>query len=558
MLKTSPDVTSPVSRTRRGWPAGPGLSPESRFVWVDRITMIVAALGLLKVARVRGNYLSCLLIPLAIPALLCLTSAPYRRRAFRGVRSLWGSLQTFVDGGKLPWAASVAFVMLPAMSLYLSNDHFEPIGDSAPVVPTAVSLITEGNSDLNEFCRDGLWGGYRERYGSLPFFLQKRGDAVYSRYPSGMVPFALPLVGLSWLAGGHLDDPSAHLRLEKLTASAVAAVSLGVFFILALHLVRPAPALATTAILAVSSGMFSTVGQNLWQHDGVIFWSLLVLLLEFRRPGPWGTVLQGVACGMMAACRLTSAAFLVPFGASVLVRSPLRAAVLVGAAAVTYLPWAWYYASVYGSPLGPSAGQVAGSLWSAEVLVPMAGVLISPGRGLVVYQPWVVLALLAALPSVRRAAARQGGTPGPAGWEWACLASLSLQVLIASAWWCWWGGWCWGSRLVMESVPLCALVCARPIAVLGRSGRGRCLVFSLAALGTLTQVPCVYLDGFRWNAGQGTRPWEAVWSWSRAPFLAPISGPPGQGTSQSKIGSSSVPEARVLPSGEKASSRTLR
>ena len=40
--------------------------------------------------------------------------------------------------------------------------------------------------------------------------------------------------------------------------------------------------------------MSTTVAQNLWQHDGVIFGSLIVLLIEFRGPGRLGTLAQGI------------------------------------------------------------------------------------------------------------------------------------------------------------------------------------------------------------------------------------------------------------------------
>ena len=59
---------------------------------------------------------------------------------------------------------------------------------------------------------------------------------------------------------------------------------------------------------------YSTVGQGLWQHDGVILWSLVLLLVEFSR-GRGGSAaglrLQGLAAGCMLACRLSAAVFLV-------------------------------------------------------------------------------------------------------------------------------------------------------------------------------------------------------------------------------------------------------
>jgi hypothetical protein len=521
-MPTRPREETSRRRVCRDEGGPPRAATPRPFAWEDRVAALFAVAALIQCVRARGNSIACAMATLALPAVWAMTSRPYRLRILRAARGLWAGLGDVATGGGRPGLAAAVFVVLPAFLLYLSNGRTTVCGDSWPVVPTAISLLTEGDADLGEFCRDGPWSKQIDRPGGLAYFVQRRGECLYSSYPAGMVPFAVPVVGLSRLAGGRLGDLIAHPRLEKLTAAAVAAGALGLFFVLALHLAPPGPALAATATLGVASGMFSTVAQSLWQHDGAILWSLVVLLVEFRPAGRGGWMLQGLACAMMLACRLTAVAFLAPFGAWVLLRSPRRAAAIGCVAALAYLPWAGFYLAVYGSPLGPSTGQMAGMLWSAEVAAPLAGVLFSPGRGLVTYQPWVVLAPLALVPAVRDAAARRGCGDGPAGWAACCAAAIVGQVAIVSAWRCWWGGWCWGSRLVVEAVPLCALLCVRPIAVLWATGRGRLLVLSLAMLGALVQVPGVYDDPDRWNAAHAGGHARAVWSWSRAPFLAPF------------------------------------
>jgi hypothetical protein len=345
-----------------------------------------------------------------------------------------------------------------------------------------------------------------------------------------MVVFALPVAALSRLVGAELDDPSVQMRLEKIAAALVGGLAVCLFFLLALHLVPPASALTSTAIVAVGSALFSTVGQGLWQHGGIIVWSLTVLLVEIRgqvREQPFGpgTLLQGVACGMMPACRLTAAVFLLPFCLWVFARAPRRALAIAALAWLTYLPWALGYCAIYGSPFGPSTRQMVGSAWTWSIGWPLAGVLISPGRGMLLYQPWVVLAPLAFVPAVRRAAARIGCDEEPAGWRWFCAAVIVFEVGVVSAWGVWWGGWCWGSRLVSEILPLCALLALRPLAVLGRSPWGRRLVVTLALVAFLMQVPHVYLGARKWNQLTDIdNHTAALWSWSRAPFLLPITG----------------------------------
>src|SRR5262249_8369143 len=156
---------------------------------------------------------------------------------------------------------------------------------------------------------------------ALPHFAIDTPAGVRSSYPSGMTLFALPSAAAARVLGADWNDVGVHARLEKWTAAWVAAACLGLFFLIALHLAAPRPALAASLLLAVGSVMFTTIGQALWQHGGVIFWGLLALWLEFRqaqRPSRWGTATQGLACAMMIACRLSAVLFVIPFAVWVL------------------------------------------------------------------------------------------------------------------------------------------------------------------------------------------------------------------------------------------------
>ena len=216
-------------------------------------------------------------------------------------------------------------------------------------------------------------------------------------------------------------------------------------------------------------------------------------------------------------CRLSAALFVVPFGAWVLVRQPRRAFLVAACAALAYLPWAALYLSIYGTLFGPSTGQMgAGNWeWTADTVL---GLLVSPARGLLIYQPWVLLAVLAFLPVL---AVQSGGSSGavPAGWQGFCLVAVLLQVGLVAGWRCWWGGHCWGSRLLAEAVPLLALLCVRPVALLCRLRGGRTVLAGVAVLTFLVHAAGVYWEPC-WEARTNVeRHPEMLWSWSRPPFL---------------------------------------
>jgi hypothetical protein len=184
-------------------------------------------------------------------------------------------------------------------------------------------------------------------------------------------------------------------------------------------------------------------------------------------------------------------------------------------------PWALLNLSIYGTPLGPSTEQASAGLWTASDPTAWLGVLFSPTHGLAVYQPWLLVGLLGAASALRNRMPAPR-TALPPGWQAWALATIGLHLTLVSSWRCWWGGWCWGSRLTSEIVPLAALLALAPIGLLLASARGRAVVLALAVVSAVVHVPSVYLRQGRWygeNDRQGDR---AHWSWAAPPFLFPL------------------------------------
>jgi hypothetical protein len=493
--------------------------------WVGILQAAVAVAALVPCFRGHGRTVYWLVVFFAVPALRLALSSAYRGAVRAWLATRWRDLEKYPARGAIPWRAVLVFVVAPAAALLLSCDPTIMSGDSQPVMLQAVSLVRHGRWEVSEFVRCYKGSTYSPD-GRLPYFLRQERGGVYSAYPSGMVTFAVPVAAAARALGANLDSTRVRDRLEKWTACWVACGCLALFFLLALHRVGPAPAWVMTALLAGGSVMYSSVGQALWQHGGVILGSLAALLLEFRqarRPSLPATLLQGAASALMVACRLSAGLFVLPFGAWVLLRSPRRAAWLAVAAAAAYSPWAAMYASIYGTPLGPSSGQLAADNFSADLLASLLGVLVSPGRGLLVYQPWLLLGAAALVPAVRRHFPDRERAAAPAGWRLFCAAVIAAHLALVSSWWCWWGGYCWGSRLAGDVVPLCALLVLRPLAALWSTAAGRRLVVGVGLLAVLTHVPAVYLHSDQWNLALGDPQDPApLWDWAHPPFLCPF------------------------------------
>jgi hypothetical protein len=464
-------------------------------------------------------------VGLIVPLLRLGWRADYRRRVLSGLRLEWASIEPFAgDRTRLPWRATALLIVLPAGLFFLSQGRPLMTGDSKPITLIASALVLDGNTDISAFLPEYA-PVYRPAPGmDLPYFCVRTATGVHSSYASGMFVFALPSAALARLLGADLLSGGVQDRMEKGVASWLAAACLGLFFLLALHLVDAGSAAWMTLLLATGSGLCSTVGQALWQHGGVLFWMLLALLIEFRtwRQPTWAaTLLQGVALAMMLACRLPSAVLIAAFGLWLLVRAPRRA-VLVGlVASVAYLPWAWYYGTTYGHVLGPSIRQLG--MFTGDWRDTLIPLLASPDHGLLVYQPWILLGLALVVPSVRRRFS--GDAPG--GWTWLCVAVIVLYLALIASWYCWWGGQCWGSRIVVETVPFFALLCLPCIAALRRLAWGRRVLLATALVGAFVQLTGVYLKvDFRDTqpALIGSANPEPPGSWKHWPFLTPFVG----------------------------------
>ena len=436
-----------------------------RFLLLDLLVALGVGFALAEHFKARAGYATTPYLGLILPLIFWAVSPDYRALSLVRIRRAWRGVEAYAAGASAtPWLGALLFVSLPFWLFDLSNQ--------------------------------------------------------LTNYPAGMVPFAVAVTGAASALHVNLDNKMTQRHLEKMTAALVASMALGLYFLVALRLAPARAAWVSSALLAVGSGLFTTVGMGLWQHAGIIFWSLLIVWIEVRSPHraltAWDTVFQGFAAAQLVSCRLTSVTFLIPFGLWVLWRRPWRALVLGGASALAFLPWSWFYLRTYGSPFGPSTGFLSGSLWSADLVEPVAAVLFSPSRGLLVYQPWILVGLAWLWPGVRQRTKALGALPVPPGFGWFCLAAIAAQVLLISAWGCWWGGWCWGSRLVVDSVPFCGLLCLRPLAALLESRRGRATVLVLAWLSLMAHLPCAYFHAYRWNAAAQFP--EDAWSVTHSPF----------------------------------------
>lgn len=272
-----------------------------------------------------------------------------------------------------------------ALLVFLSTAHWRAGQNTDGLVAALPGwhLITHGTLDLAGYVKPD----------SLPGVVAA-GDRVVVARTMGVILAGLPgAVLLGWT--GATPAVTGALSASLLSAAAVANV------FLALRPVVPRVAAGLAAVtLALGTGMWTLASAELWTHGPDAFWLSLALLLASQRY--WLMTGMAFAPAILTRPHLAVAAAVVGIWMSVVLRS-WRPIVLVGlpsSAAVGVLTlWnSWYYdAATVGGTYAYAVPNATRSPWDGAGLFAenMAGVLVSPLSGVLVYSPVLLVVLWA-------------------------------------------------------------------------------------------------------------------------------------------------------------------
>jgi hypothetical protein len=333
------------------------------------------------------------------------------------------------------------------------------------------------------------------------FLIRTRQPGVYAnRYGLGTGLFAVPFVAAVYpFARDLYQAPSAGVLwyATKVAACCAVAGSAVLLFLAALPFLRRGTAIWLALAYGLGTCAWSTSSQALWQHGPTEFFLALGTFFLMRQDRPRSAYWVGCSYALAFACRPTAALAGIAAAIYYLVRDRrafLRC--LVGAAPPALLLVAYnlhffgkamafgQLGEVVAAVLQIPVEAMVGTAWAAStsdyfhtsLLRGIGGSLISPSRGLLVFSP-VVIFVFWGLVRVWRD--RRFSALRPVG-----LAAL-LMCLVVARWHGWWGGWCYGYRLLMDSVTLMAFL-AIPVAEEIRGSRvlaavfGVCLAWSVA------------------------------------------------------------------------------
>ncbi len=393
--------------------------------------------------------------------------------------------------------------------------------DSGYAIHMAVSLLEEGNLDLEE---------YRDVIPASDYRVMEIDGVLQSRYPVGPSVVAVPVVLILATVGKYVFyiwDLDVFLRsnqpsgIERFIGSFMTALTAVVMFYIARLRLSYGWSMLVLLLFAFGTSAWSVTSRALWQHaPSMLFLSVALYGLIRARDEPRLSQYAGLFLALAYAMRPTNALVVVSVTLYVLAVHRVWFWRYIGWASLVAVPFVSYNLAIFGSPLPWYYRQASGSfnLFDPSFLEAAAGNLVSPARGLFVYSPVFLFSLLGVALLLRQKRWNSLDT---------CLAvTLVLHWLIISSWKVWWGGTVFGPRLFADMLPFLTYFLIPVIEQLERprlQGRvlAAALAIAIAASCFMHRSGALYWATWDWNVEPeniGSDP-SRLWDWSDPPFL---------------------------------------
>lgn len=267
-------------------------------------------------------------------------------------------------------------------------------------------------------------------------------DHVCSIFPPGTAFLAFPFFAPFVFAGADPLNLGLLVRVGHVAAATIEVIATLLLWSLMRRFVSARWALALVLLYFFGTSVRTIASQALWQHAGVhlAIAFALWLVISTRPTALWREFAAGVALGYGAVVRQTTG-LLVPFLPAARVRATVAA--FVGAA-IGVTPLLVYNALAFGNPLEQGYGTKP---FDTSPLTGLYGLLLSPSRGLFVYEPYLVFAF-AAVVLLR---------PGRDFLELRLLSLVyawAATAILYSTYAEWWGGRVFGPRFLDDLAPV--------------------------------------------------------------------------------------------------------
>ena len=337
-------------------------------------------------------------------------------------------------------------------------------------------------------------------------------------------------VGIGPGADASLSQPDYNdLEWELLTMALVGAATVVVMWeVCTLALARIGDevrrrrlALLAALVFAFCTSMLSTATRSYWQHGpDMLFLSLTLLLALRARTNPKSVRWMGVTLAAAYAMRPTASVAVALFTLWVVLRHWRQLGWYLGGAAVVALPWLWITHANWHTWLTPyyQPNRIGADpeFWQA-----LAGNMVSPARGLLVFSPVLALAIPGVAIKLRQRRFEL--------LDAALILTVLAHWVAISAFPHWWGGDSYGPRFFSDMTPLLVVLGMPVLEWLGTvslrtwrvtAAMVACTVAALLSLFTNGQM-AVFASAHCWNnvPTDVDTDTSKLWNWGDPQFL---------------------------------------
>lgn len=412
-------------------------------------------------------------------------------------------------------------------------------------------LVAHGHSMTAERNRpEGADGKVTYFESSAYWMARTRQHQLASFYPvvTPLLVAPLYLPAVVWLNARGWEQPQIDRVaefMEKISASFLASVA-SVLMYLVLRRDGNRWSLPLALAFAFGTNTWLIGSQALWQHGTGELLVALALLLVIAPASPPRTALLGAVCVFMAANRPPDA-LVAAAVALFMVWSRWRNALWLLAGAVLPLAALLYYnLNFIGHIVGGYALAEPHPAFFQRGWSGMAGLLVSPTRGLLVFSPFLVFVPVGFIHRLQARSSR--GLAVALGF--AVVAQFLLYSQID-----WRGGVSWGPRWLTNLLPILMWMLAPAPLVLATLARGLLILAMAASVGVQTIGAFWYMkmsDELIFAGNLASM--RAAWNPRNIPFLVELSHPRARGDllcdasgSIDRVGSLLLPSAGEIP-----------
>lgn len=360
---------------------------------------------------------------------------------------------------------------------------------------------------------------------SAYWLVRTRDHELASFYPPVASLLVAPLYApaVLWLDTQGWEQPQVDRVaewMEKFAASILAAAASVLVFLLLRREGNPwSLPLALAFAFGTNTWMISS--QALWQHGAGEFLIALALFLVLGRTSALRLTVLGAVCVLMAANRPPDALVAAALGLFIVGRQWRSAAWLMAGAVIPLAALLYYNVGFIGHLAGGYGVVKPPQDFFQSAWTGVAGLLVSPTRGLLIFTPFLIFVPLGLIQRLR--------SPETRGLAIALGVAVIAQIaLYAHA--DWRAGISWGPRWLTDLLPILIWMLAPAVLVLRSLTRSLLVAAIVASIGVQTVGAFWYTKtSDELIYGSDAAPLQGAWNWGNIPFVTELQHPPARG-----------------------------